>query len=203
MVVSDVPYSDSDPEGELPDDIAAARIAEIEDEFYGWQWWVPADAETAWRWVLDQETQTYRITGLIFYGDVTAERLGSLRVTKGQRPLLTPLAERYATRLPPTQEHLAEYAAAVKAEVESQSSVPQWVPRGQAEPMDQFLKRVALVFRQLQKTNLPNTTTALADLADVPFTTAVFWVREARKRGYLPESRRQQARKRKGSGNGQ
>ncbi len=59
------------------------------------------------------------------------------------------------------------------------------------ESPDQFYTRVALIFAELSISRPSDTTTALAELADVPFTTAVSWVRKSRERGYLPKSGRQ------------
>ena len=70
---------------------------------------------------------------------------------------------------------------------------PDWQPRSPAETPNEFYVRVAQTFMDLEAFKPQGPTKALGELAGVPFTTAVNWVRECRNRGLLSPSRRQLA----------
>jgi hypothetical protein len=59
--------------------------------------------------------------------------------------------------------------------------------RADPEQQQQFYRRVAMAYRQYAQVRPP--APAIAEEAGVPVTTVHRWVREARRRGYLPPGR--------------
>ena len=184
-------------DGQTPvaDDVLAERHAAEMFEQHGL--WMPHDGQSAFHWRSRGFGSSVVVDGLILFGEITAERLHGLRLTGDQGPAWNPIAERFSTTFPPSEQHLRDYAAA-RQEAEDLEphgalfdALVAWEPRKPKESPDDFYRRVASVYTALQRTNRGKPTSALAEVADVKFTTAVHWVREARKRGYLDLSRRQ------------
>lgn len=173
---------------EIPDDVLKERFSE---ETFWRGWWLPHDDQTAFHWSpVGDSRVNFELDGLILYGEITAERLHGIRLTGMEGPVWNPIADKYSSSVPPDESTLKRYFREY-AESEGMFVYVEWEPRQPGETPDDFYKRVATVYGQLSLTNLGNTTSALAEMAEVPFSTAVHWVREARKRGHLDLSRRQ------------
>lgn len=73
-----------------------------------------------------------------------------------------------------------------------ESTVVTWSPRAEApeETTDEWYANTAALYRHIEALQ-PAPTKALADYCEVPFTTAVRWVRQCRDRGLLPRSSKQ------------
>lgn len=163
--------------------------------------WLIHDERSAFRWSRAGEAEQWNITGMVIYGTVTVEQLRAVRLPPGHSGEAR-LAYWYASAEPPSEERITDFIAArehLRSLAKGMAAVAlpdvKWMPRRDGVSADQFYRQVADVFNDLQPAHARNTTTALAELAGVPFTTAVHWVREARKRDYLPRSNRQQRRK--------
>lgn len=159
--------------------------------------WIPHDDASTFLWTrteVDGQLGSWRITGMTLYGEITGERLRAIRMTGDSGPKFYLDASAFALLdRPHSQLELEEIAQVVaKADVTAIRDFPlDWEPRKPGETADVFYRRVALYFRELEFTRPDDPTQALAELADVPFTTAVHWVRVCRDRGILPKSKRQ------------
>lgn len=160
--------------------------------------WVPHDVDTAFQWsrpLNGHRAGQWEISGLVFYGDRLAERLRQIHFTGSNAPRFSVARLPLVRESVPTHSELQSMREVLElvAAAERIEEWGPWTPRGEDESFDDFLVRVADTFRVLERTR-PHSTRALAELADVPYTTAVNWVRKARDKGLLPRSRRQLAK---------
>lgn len=159
--------------------------------------WVPVAREAAVLWVRDAMTGEWQTAGFIAYGRMTTERLRSFTPSNWRAETLYHLAGMDDPEKPPTA-HQVQLAwdgmqrAAAQDTDEKSEPVPLLIRR-KYDSADDFYQAVAGAYQMVQPWYPQRTTARIAELAvpQVPFTTAVHWVREARKRGYLPKSSRQ------------
>lgn len=196
------------------DDVPSERMLEPGDdgrlrEHLGW---VLADHAGAYRWMRDLETREFLVGGLVLYGKVDNARLKALRM-----PTMGPIRYNFGVRdewsTPPTQAqvaHMASQAADIangpaRVSCHTQDDGTRlitvvtagrhplgvWSSKQPGQSADEFFAVTAQLFTLLTELHPKGTTKALAEYADVPFTTAVRWVRECRDRGLLPKSSKQ------------
>lgn len=166
------------------------------------EFWLPHNHQVAFRWTRKDGGPWY-ITGMVMYGEVTAERLRGVRMTGANGPRVGPWATTKALtfdRAPTEAELLPFWRGVSGAGEQSWEGVGtgdgsviafDWRPQTAFDSRRAFLEFVAATFRDLEAHRPSDTTKALAELADVPFTTAVNWVRECRAAQLLPKSKRQ------------
>lgn len=149
--------------------------------------WVALDRSTAVRVTVDSKTGEARQDALVAYGKIFRERLNGVDLRL--RPDFS--SALHFERTPTEEEvsHLWEVQTSVQV-----IDIKTFEKRRPQETTDEFYQRVADLFRVLQVTsNAP--TKSLAEAAgldpEAQFHTAVYWVRQARKRGFLPRSSRQ------------
>lgn len=173
-------------------------VSEQEEPPSDAEFWLPHNHQVAFRWTREA-AGPWSVTGLVMYGDVTAERLRAVRMTGASAPRIGPWATSKSLIFqdPPTEEDLRPFWRGV-SDAKGPMLTYAWRPREQFESKTEFLKFVAMTFRDLEAQRPSDTTKALAEVADVPFTTAVNWVRECRNAQLLPKSKRQM----KGQSNG-
>lgn len=181
--------------------VGAEVISELGDRGgdYAEHLWIPHDADTTFRWTRrtrSGQIGSWSTTGIAIYGEITGERLRSIRMTGESGPSFHSPASRFSLRDRPHKQEELEWIAAKAGqhgpEVEPLRDRPTpWEPRSNDESSEDFYRRVALCYRELEFRRPHDPTQALAELAEVPFTTAVHWVRVCRDRKLLPKSKRQ------------
>lgn len=153
-----------------------------EQETWADPWWTPVDEGTAAQWARNLRTGETRCVGLVMYGAITATRLRALRVGD-----LDPEAHYKLTGATPpaelvrmTYEHSeADKLAAAHGTRERVYSFP---PRAPGETADSFYARLALLMSDLRQHYPSAPVKKLSDVMDVPFSTAVYWNNELKKR---------------------
>lgn len=175
--------------------------------------WIPHDGDTAFQWtrvISVDSSGPWNLSGVVFYGEITADRLRSIRLTGEQAPRFSASRLQLAREETPSHSQLLQLeqsgvfdrireADEFFEEIGEAALIEQigdWRPRGETEALEDFLARVAQTFLALEHSRPNDTTKALAAHANVPFTTAVNWIRQCRDRQLLPKSRRQRARER-------
>ncbi len=128
---------------------------------------------------------------LIIYNDISSDALRSLQWGR-IHPWGLPRWK--GDDVAPTERQIRElWEEASTAIDEHPDPEPGMWPRGDLELIDAFYRRVATFYKwAIRNTGAP--TQALADVTDVPKSTAARWVREARARGLLPKTTQGKAR---------
>jgi hypothetical protein len=178
------------------------RIKKVLDRSEVREYWQAISESAAVRW--RQETfpngsmETVGPLALVVYGDVSWRRLQEVGLSK--LTTLRPGFPEFDTEAPPTETLLAQRwnSAANKRkreDIERMIKDPDYrkgyrasfEPRQADETVGDFYARVAEFYRM--RTILTGQPTSdLATAADVPKSTASRWVREARSRGFLPQT---------------
>lgn len=184
-------------------------VSEQEEPPSDAEFWLPHNHQVAFRWTREG-AGPWSVTGMVMYGDVTAERLRGVRMTGASAPRIGPWSTSKSLTFedPPTEEDLRPFWRGVSGgdgqswggvtKAEGSLIAVAWRPQTDFDSRRSFLEFVAATFRDLEAYRPSDTTKALAEVADVPFTTAVNWVRECRSAELLPKSKRQM----KGQSNG-
>lgn len=165
--------------------------------------------DVAWQVDSDGDSGEPFVSALVMFGPVTAARLRGLSLpamTAGDGAALdTP-----ADQVPTVADLQAQRSRPVKVRVRAtgegstrrvtvtfpDGSKVVWRARDQVPDADAWYASTADLFRALAVMDPAKPTSALALFCDVPFTTAVRWVRVCRDRDLLPQSARQQGRTR-------
>ena len=177
-------------------------MKKIKDESEVREYWQAISESAAVRW--KQETfpngaiETIGPRALVVYGEISWRRLQKVELSK--LTTLRPGFPEFDTEAPPTEAHLAQRwnSAANKRKREDIKRMVEdpdyrkgyrasFEPRTADESVGDFYARVAEFYRM--RTILTGQPTSdLATAADVPKSTASRWVREARSRGFLPQT---------------
>lgn len=121
-------------------------------------------------------------------------QLGKIETWVNRHENARELRERLARREP----NLRRLASSLDEEGGKLASMPRYriahlpVPEGRGRYPDSFYQRVGELYSYLEATE-GGAASSLADANDVPVTTIHRWVKEARRRGFLPPGRRGKA----------
>jgi hypothetical protein len=182
--------------------VMSERKKRVRDESEVREYWQAISEDAAVRW--RQETfpsggvETYGPIALVVYGEVSWRRLQEVELSK--LTTMRPGFPEFDTESPPNETELARLwnsAANTRKRADIQRMIEDpdyrkdyratFEPRQPDEPIGDFYARVAEYYRM--RTILTGRPTSdLATAADVPKSTASRWVREARIRGFLPQT---------------
>lgn len=132
-----------------------------------------------WTWEPAQWVWLRR--GFVFYGEPTAENIRAIQVKDLPSPAALKMAKQSTV---PSEAEVVALHEALMTETAG-LRLPPWKSRQGNEPMDEFLQRVARMYELIEELHPYARTTRLADHCGVPFTTAVYWIRQCRTRGFL------------------
>lgn len=166
--------------------------------------WAPIDEAGAVRWEQSPETGEWEAAGLVLYGRVDAARLKAvkirdlpaqaIRIDTKSGAVPTEAQIREAAAIPGWEGFLEIYGSGTATLTFKGEPPVKWHARVSGEPAEDFYIRTAALFTAIQRAYPKSATTHLAEVTEAPYTTAVRWVRECRRRGYLPTSSLQRAR---------
>lgn len=160
-------------------------------------WWTPVAENAAVRWTRNLRTGETRSLGMVIHGEISTVALRALKVSAFD-PTSYHLAEKVVYNengvpnvIPPPAEVVAltwNSAQAIRQETEAELasgrveriySVPR---RGPNESADEFYGRMAALLADLRQRYPAGPVWKLAEVMDVPKSTAVHWAREIKKR---------------------
>lgn len=146
-------------------------------------WWSSVDEGTAAQWTRNYRTGETKCIGLVMYGDITATRLRTIRVGDLDPTSYQVTGESGA---PPSGvvRWIHERSEAIKAETAAEKPERVYVfpPRKPGESADSFYGRLEALMRQLRQDHPSGPVKKLAEVMGVPFSTAVYWNNELKKR---------------------
>ena len=173
-------------EFEDPDDkFGPATGPDYQTAGFPLRYWTTPEEGVVLRWDREKNTLSYQVTGLFLTGDITRERLQNLNLQELRATGFQGIAQHDM----PSEDQL--WAQRANDLISGTPIGDYWPgPRDPDEPIDDFYTRQAKAYIALSLLHPEAPTKALADEAGVPFHTANRWVREARKRGYLPERKK-------------
>lgn len=178
------------------------RIKKVLDRSGVREYWQAISESAVVRWREETfpggSTETVGPLALVIYGDISWRRLQEVGLSK--LTTLRPGFPEFGEEAPPTETELARLwnSAANKRkreDIERMINDPDYrkgyrasfEPRQTDESVGDFYARVAEFYR-MRTTLTGQPTSDLATAADVPKSTASRWVREARSRGFLPQT---------------